>query len=126
MGVPAREDDPFRRILKDLVTTLPGAWGAVFVDWEGESVELFATSDEYEVKLAGAEVGLLLSRLVASGKAASLGLTVSAMVIANETAFFLHTLDEQYFVLLAADHRVLPGLARARLQSAVAQLRRHV
>lgn len=121
-----RDDDPFRQVLRELVTGLPEAWGAIFVDWEGESVELFATSDEYEVKLAGAEAGLLLSRLVSSGKEAAMGKTTSAMILAGEHAFFLHTLDEEYFVLLATTARVLPGLARSRLAAAVAALRKHV
>ena len=124
--MPGRDDDPFRKILRELVNGLPEAWGAIFVDWEGESVELFATSDEYEVKLAGAEAQLLLSRMVSSGKDAGLGRTSSAMIRAGEHAFFLHTLDEEYFVLLAANAGVLAGLARARLAAAVVALRRHV
>ena len=121
-----RDADPFRRILRELVTGLPEAWGAIFVDWEGESVDLFATTDEYEVKLAGAEAGLLLSRLVSSGKDAAMGHTTSAMILAGEHAFFLHTLDEEYFVLLATTAQVLPGLARSRLALAVTALRAHV
>lgn len=121
-----RADDPFHQILRELVVGLPEAWGAIFVDWEGESVELFATTDEYEVKLAGAEAQLLLSRMVASGKDSGMGRTRSAMIRAKEHAFFLHTLDEEYFVLLAANSAVLAGLAHARLAVAVSELRRHV
>jgi predicted regulator of Ras-like GTPase activity (Roadblock/LC7/MglB family) len=121
-----REDDPFRRVLRGLVGEVPGAWGAIFVDWEGEAVELFATNDEYEVKLAGAHTGLLLTRLVSSGKDASLGRTTSFHLRTEDAAYFLHTLDEEYFVLLAASPRTPAGVARHRLLRAVSALRAHL
>jgi hypothetical protein len=55
------------------VASVPGAWGAIFVDFEGEAVDLYATNDAYEVKLAGAHAGLLWSRVVTAGKEAVLG-----------------------------------------------------
>ena len=64
--------------------------------------------------------------MVSSGKDAGLGKTRSAMIRASDQTFFLHTLDEEYFVLLAANAGVLAGLARARLAAAVTALRRHV
>ncbi len=120
------EPSDFRAVLKNLVQGVPGAWGAIFVDWEGESVDLYATSDEYEVKLAGAHAGLLLTRLVAVGKDCTLGRTHSTVVRADNNQFFLHTLDEEYFVLLAASPRAPAGQARHRLAAAVEQLRRLV
>jgi len=129
--MPTRDDDPFRKILRELVSGLPGAWGAIFVDWEGEAVELFAApeageSGEYEMKLAGAEVGLLLTRMVSAGKDSALGRTESAFVRAASNEFYLHTLDEQYFVLLATRPQRVPALAAARLAAAVGNLRRHL
>lgn len=119
----AREEDPFRRVLRELVLGIPEAWGAIFVDWEGEAVELFARTEEYEVKLAGAEIGLLLSRMVAAGKESGLGHTTAALVRTETADYLLHTLDEEYFVLLAAHPLRTPGVARARLATAVAALR---
>ena len=115
----------FRDVLRALVQSVPGAWGAIFVDWEGEAVDLFATSDEYEVKLAGAHTGLLLNRVVAAGKQTELGRTRSALMRAEGNDFYLHTLDEEYFVLLATKP-TRAGLARQRLSEAVRELRKLV
>ena len=112
----------FRDVLRDLVQSVPGAWGAIFVDWEGEAVDLFATSDEYEVKLAGAHTGLLLNRVVSAGKLSNLGRSKVAVVRAEAAHFYLQTLDEEYFVLLVTKPTAA-GLARRKLSEAVAELR---
>ena len=116
----------FRSVLRALVEHTPGAWGAIFVDWEGEAVDLFATSDEYEVKLAGAETGLLLNRVVAAGTSSELGRTIAMQIRAADDQYFLHTLDQEYFVLLGATTATLPAVARAKLAAAVEELRRLV
>jgi len=118
-AVSSQAPSDFRAVLRRLVEETPGAWGAIFVDWEGEAVDLFATSDEYEVKLAGAETGLLLNRLVAAGTSSELGRTIAMQIRAADDQYFLHTLDQEYFVLLGA-------IARARLAAAVEELRRLV
>lgn len=120
------EPSDFRVILRRLVESVPGAWGAIFVDWEGESVDLYATTDEYEVKLAGAEIGLLLTRLVAAGKGAGVERTSAGFVRTTTNDFYLHTLDQEYFVLLATKPCRAPGLARRRLAEALDDLRRLV
>ena len=115
----------FRDVLRELVQGVPGAWGAIFVDWEGEAVDLFATSDEYEVKLAGAHTGLFLNRVVSAGKLSNLGRSRSALVRAENAHFYLHTLDEEYFVLLATKPTAA-GVARRKLAEAVSALRQLV
>lgn len=120
------EPSDFRAVLKELVEEVPGAWGAIFVDWEGESVDLYATSDAYEVKLAGAHAGLLLSRVVTAGRESLVGRTQALLVRTDEHHLFIHTLDEEYFVLLATRPTPHAGLARNRLAAAVEDLRRLV
>jgi len=102
----------FRPILEKLVKEAPRAWGAIFVDWEGEAVDLHAVSDEYRVKLAGAHSGLLLNRLVSAAREAGRGRTRSVFVKASDAHLFLHMLDEEYFVLLATHPS--PDVARCR------------
>ncbi len=48
---------PFKRILTELVTAVPGASGAILADWEGEAVEQFSFYDDFEMKLIGAHKG---------------------------------------------------------------------
>ena len=111
-------------MLRDLVTAVPGAWGAIFVDFEGEAVDLFATTDAYEVKLAGAHAGLLWTRVVAAGKDAALGRSHAVFVTAEKNRFLVHALDADYFLLLATASSTPAGVARHRASLAVEQLRR--
>lgn len=114
----------FRDVLRELVGAVPGAWGAVFVDFEGEAVDLYAVSDAYEVKLAGAHAGLLWARIVAAGKDAALGRSWAVSVAAERNRFFVHSIDTDYFVLLATAASSPAGRARYEVGKAVEALRR--
>ena len=46
---------PFKKIMGNLVENTPGATGAIFLDWEGESVDQYAgENDTYQLKVLGA------------------------------------------------------------------------
>ncbi len=50
----------FNPILAQLVRDLPGANGAIFVDWEGEAVDKFdGTERETPIRLIGAHWGII-------------------------------------------------------------------
>lgn len=51
--------EPLRR----LVSEVPGALGAILVDWEGEAVDQVACMDEYELKVIGAHKGVILCNM---------------------------------------------------------------
>ena len=94
------------------------------MDFEGEAVDLYATSDVYEVKLAGAHAGLMWNRLVSAGTESSLGRSRAVAVLSGRNRFYVHALDAEYFVLLATGASGPAGLARARVAQAVEDLRR--
>jgi hypothetical protein len=51
----------FRSILQELTASVDGAVGAVFMDQQGEAVELFSTEiPPYELKVLGAYHGIFL------------------------------------------------------------------
>ena len=54
---------PFKKLLNELVETVPGGRGAIIVDWEGEAVDQAGPMDEYELKLVGAHKGVILHNL---------------------------------------------------------------
>jgi len=113
----------FRSVLRDLVTSVPGAWGAIFVDFEGEAVDLFAVSDAYEVKLAGAHAGLLWNRIVSASQDARMGRALAVSVLAAGNRFFIHAVDREYFVLLGAKTGSSPS-SRHQLAIAIDALKR--
>lgn len=49
-----------------LMTSVPGALGAILVDWEGEAVDHVAGMDDYELKVLGAHSGAILMNLRAT------------------------------------------------------------
>jgi len=50
----------FGEILSELVGTVPGALGAVFLDWEGEAVDQFSHIPLMDILLVGAHWGVVL------------------------------------------------------------------
>jgi predicted regulator of Ras-like GTPase activity (Roadblock/LC7/MglB family) len=55
---------PFHYILTNLLVDIPGAQGAIFLDYEGEAVEFVSRqATPYELKLEGAYQGIFLRRL---------------------------------------------------------------
>lgn len=49
--------------LSQLMANVPGALGAILVDWEGEAVDHVAGMDDYELKVLGAYNGAILMNL---------------------------------------------------------------
>jgi len=54
---------PLKEALSQLVESVPGALGAILVDWEGEAVEHVARMDAYELKVIGAHKGVILCNM---------------------------------------------------------------
>jgi predicted regulator of Ras-like GTPase activity (Roadblock/LC7/MglB family) len=55
----------FRRILDELLIATPGSIAALFLDYEGETVELLSQHEleTHDLKIIGAYQGIFLSRL---------------------------------------------------------------
>jgi hypothetical protein len=51
---------PFARILTQLLSRVPGAFAAALVDAEGETVDYAGQTDPFDIKVAAAELRLLL------------------------------------------------------------------
>ncbi len=54
---------PFKKMLTELIDSVPGASGAIIADWEGESVAHVARMDDYELRVIGAHKGIVLGNL---------------------------------------------------------------
>lgn len=55
-----------KEALAQLMAAVPGACGAILVDWEGEAVEHVADMDAYDLKVLGAYSGAILMNLLAT------------------------------------------------------------
>ncbi|MDY0003699.1 MAG: roadblock/LC7 domain-containing protein [Polyangia bacterium] len=53
----------FGELLAELVGDIPGALGAVFIDWEGEAVDQFSHIPVMDILLVGAHWGVVLRQV---------------------------------------------------------------
>lgn len=56
----------FKLVLDRLLQQVPGALGAIIVDWEGEAVDHAARMDSYQLQVLGAHKGVILANLRAA------------------------------------------------------------
>ncbi len=94
---------PFSKLLADLVDSVAGASGAIFLDGECEYVQYYGHLDSFRTKWLGAYQGILLqhmrgivSRLRVSG--------LDKIVTGYEGATFItKNLKDNYYVVLVLD-----------------------
>lgn len=111
----------FGAILQDLVGRVPHARGAVFVDGEGEYVELYTTdgaAGEDDMKLTGAHEGIVLNMFAEAARNSSQGAPRELYVRNQELDVFACMLKDGYFVLLTREPKGVPGQALFELRRA--------
>jgi predicted regulator of Ras-like GTPase activity (Roadblock/LC7/MglB family) len=105
----------FGEFLCELVGTVPGALGAVFLDWEGEAVDQFSHIPLMDILLVGAHWGVVL-RIVQDflGKH-QLGEPRVLILNGEKHDIIIRTITDEYCVVLA----MRSGTHLARALSAV-------
>ena len=85
----------FREILLDLLQATPGAIGAVFLDSEGESVDVVSArpfdTDDHELRVIGAYAGIFLSHLRRIAEATDSGTARRFKIDFAASPFFVNT-----------------------------------
>lgn len=108
----------FRMILHELLATTSGAQAALFLDWEGETVELACEHDlsDHELRIIGAYQGIFLSRLrelctkVEAGEPRRFKIELDIRVVLS------CDVKDGYYIVLLADTSFNEGLAWRRLE----------
>ncbi len=114
----------FGDILQGMVERIPGALGAIFVDWEGESVETFSFDmPTLDLQIIGAQWGVVWTEIQKSLARAGLGGPVELVVDGERGAVLVHQVTEQYFVVLAAKRDTHLATAQRELARSAASLR---
>ena len=108
----------FREILESLVIGVPGALGAVFVDWEGETVDFFTTRQEYEMKLLGAHHSIILHMLGEVSGGFGYGKVGSLNVTTGSFRMMVRPLNEGYSIILLLSAASNAGKAGRALELA--------
>ena len=104
---------PFRRILDELLTSFDGAIAAMFLDYEGEMVELLSVHelDAYDLKIIGAYQGIFLSQLRVMCTHLEIGTPQRFKVQFVRTTVLSCDLKDGYFLVLLVGTLANEGLA---------------
>jgi hypothetical protein len=107
----------FRLILNELLVTTHGALAALFLDFEGETVELVCDRDlsDHELRVLGAYQGVFLDRLRTMCSHVSLGNPLRYKIQFPEVAVLSYDVRDGYYVVLLVEPTFNEGVAWRRL-----------
>jgi predicted regulator of Ras-like GTPase activity (Roadblock/LC7/MglB family) len=114
----------FRLILNELIVTTHGALAALFLDFEGETVELVCDRDlsDHDLRIIGAYQGIFLSRLRTLCAQVSAGAPERFKVEFENVRVLSCDVKDGYYVVLLADKTANEGVAWRRLEGCRAKL----
>jgi len=102
----------FAEILAELVGQIPGALGAVFLDWEGEAVDQFSHIPLFDILLAGAHWGIVLRLVQECLDRYAWGSAELVVLNGPDTDIIIKRITGEYAVVLAmkAGHHLAHAL----------------
>ena len=110
----------FRRILLDLLQTTRGSLGAIFLDSEGESVEVITErpfdADDHDLRVIGAYQGIFLSQLQRLCDALNAGAPRRFKVEFEKWNVLSCDLKDGYYLVLVVDDSANEGVAWRELE----------
>lgn len=109
----------FQKILREMLQNTPGAIGAVFLDREGEAVDLFA-EDVFEIgddglRTVGAYAGIFLANVRRACERIGSGEPILLTLDFQNVKVFSCDLKEGYYLVLVAAVSASDGVAVERL-----------
>jgi predicted regulator of Ras-like GTPase activity (Roadblock/LC7/MglB family) len=109
----------FQRILHELISSTSGALGAIFLDQEGETVEVLTDrpleADDNDLKVIGAYTGIFLTQLRNVCSGAGIGRLDRFKIDFDSTSVLTCDLKDGYYVVLLVDASANEGLAWQKL-----------
>jgi predicted regulator of Ras-like GTPase activity (Roadblock/LC7/MglB family) len=107
-----------------MVERVPGAVGAIFVDWEGEAVDQFAHMPELEIQLVGAHWGVVLNQTTSALDRHPYFGPVEALLVEGDRATVLvRRVTERYYVVLTTKRGAHLATAQRELERSAETLR---
>jgi hypothetical protein len=104
---------PFNAILHDLLTATPGSIAALFLDYEGETVEMVSEHDlePDDIRIVGAYQGIFLTQLRALCSHMDVGQPKRFKLGFRKTWVLSCDLKEGYYLVLLVDAAAGEGAA---------------
>ena len=114
---------PFKSLLNRLLEDIPGALGAIIIDWEGEAVDQVTRTDEYDIKVLGAHSGIILSLLRETLSRIDSGTLEEVVVRTGKNKTLIAPLTEDYLLILQLGAKAIVARAAYRMRHSVDKLR---
>jgi predicted regulator of Ras-like GTPase activity (Roadblock/LC7/MglB family) len=117
---------PFKKLLTELIESVPGAQGAILVDWEGEAVDQAARIDDYELKVIGAHKGVILYNLRDVVQRLDGGNLEELMIATEKAQTLVLPLTAEYFLVLTLGRGEALGRALFEARRCAARLKAEI
>ena len=114
---------PFKNLLSRLLEDIPGAVGAIIIDWEGEAVDQVTRVDEYDIKVLGAHSGIILGMLRETLVRVESGQLDEVLIRTEQNKILMVPLTEEYLLLLQLGKAAITARAAYKMRLCVADLR---
>jgi predicted regulator of Ras-like GTPase activity (Roadblock/LC7/MglB family) len=113
----------FKVLLDRLLEDIPGALGAIIIDWEGEAVDQVVRINEYDIKVLGAHSGIILNMLRDALMRIDSGDLEDIVIRTGNNKTLIAPLTEDYFLVLYLGAEAIVARASYRMQRCVSALR---
>ncbi len=114
---------PFKLLLNKLLEDIPGAQGAVILDWEGEAVDQVARISEYDMKVIGAHNGIILNQLRDVLGVIGSGALEEVVIRTGENKTLVAPLSQDYMLVLQLGADAIAARAAFKMRRCVEALR---
>ncbi len=114
---------PFKSRLNKLLDGVPGALGAIIIDWEGEAVDQAARIGEYDIKLLGAHKGIILNLLRQMLARIDGGELEELIIRTDRSKILLAPLNQEYFLVLSLGAESIAAQGTYQLRCCIEALR---
>lgn len=108
----------FRLILNEMLVTTRGALASLFMDYEGETVELVCDRDlnDHDLRILGAYQGIFLGQLRDLCSHADAGQPLRFKIQFRETTVLSFDVKDGYYIVLLVDATANEGMAWQKLE----------
>ena len=114
---------PFKSLLNRLLEDIPGALGAIIIDWEGESVDQVARMEDYDIKVLGAHKGIILNLLREAMAQFESGELEEVLIRTGNNKTLIAPLTVDYFLILTLGPQSIAARAAYKMRRCVDELR---
>ena len=116
----------FKRLLAQLMTSVPGARGAIMADWEGEAVDQVGLMDDYDLQVMGAHKGVILQNLYKIASRLDHDRPSEVVITTTRAQTLLLPVTSDYFLMLTLDRGGALGRALFEARRCTQALHREI